>query len=83
MYAEDVVFKFQKSISIMKMISKLKDLIDLRPDMYIYACTSQGPTFLQHLKLFCPSIQFREPVGDVKPIARPYPIGEMLHLQRN
>lgn len=31
MYAEDV-FKFQKSISIMKMISKLKDLIDLRPD---------------------------------------------------
>lgn len=74
MYAEEVVFKFQKSISIMKMISKLKDLIDLRPDMYIYACTSQGPTFLQHLKLFCPSIQFREPVGDVKPIARPYPI---------
>lgn len=36
MYAEDVVFKFQKSLSIMKMISKLKDLIDLRPDMYIY-----------------------------------------------
>lgn len=35
MYAEDVVFKFQKSISIMKMISKLKDLIDLRPDMCI------------------------------------------------
>lgn len=84
MYAEDV-FKFQKSISIMKMISKLKDLINLRPDMYIYiyACTSQGPTFLQHLKLFCPSIQFREPVGDVKPIARPYPIGKTLHLQRN
>lgn len=82
MYAEDVLFKFQKSISIMKMISKLKDLINLRY-MYIYACTSQGPTFLQHLKLFCPSIQFREPVRDVKPIARPYPIGEMLHLQRN
>lgn len=39
---------------------------------HMYA--SQGPTFLQHLKLFCPSIQFREPVGDVKPIARPYPI---------
>lgn len=45
--------------------------------------TSQGPTFLQHLKLFRPSIQFREPVGDVKPIARPYPTGKMLHLQRN
>lgn len=41
MYAEDV-FKFQKSISIMKMISKLKDLINLRPGIYIYICMYQS-----------------------------------------
>lgn len=72
MYAEDVVFKIQKFIFIMRMTSKLKDLIDLRPDICVPAKTQH---FCNIWKLiFRPSIQFRGPIGNVKRIACPYPI---------